>query len=90
MAGEVWISVDGRAYFVQLHEEDILDYEPDLEPEDTDNTDPVSATIVLSQSKLTCVRSLKGLPRNLTSGLDGKELVYTISSLQNGSRSNDV
>ncbi|EKM83606.1 hypothetical protein AGABI1DRAFT_123933 [Agaricus bisporus var. burnettii JB137-S8] len=41
MAGEVWISVDGRAYFVQLHEEDILDYEPDLEPEDTDNTDPV-------------------------------------------------
>jgi hypothetical protein len=46
MTGEVWISADGRAYFVQLREEDIMDYEPDLQTEDIDNIDPVSVITV--------------------------------------------
>lgn len=41
MSGEVWIATDGRAYFVQLHEEDIMDYEPDVEPQDPES-EPVS------------------------------------------------
>ncbi|KAF9455011.1 RIC1-domain-containing protein [Macrolepiota fuliginosa MF-IS2] len=35
MAGEAWITTDGRVYFVQLHEEDITDYEP-FGPQDSD------------------------------------------------------
>jgi len=90
MTGEVWISADGRAYFVQLHEEDIMDYEPDLSPEDIDNVDPVSMLTAPPQSILTSVRSLGGSPQSLINGSDGKEPVYTILSLQNGSRSNDA
>jgi hypothetical protein len=43
MPGEVWITTDGRAYFVQLHEEDIMDYEPDVDSEPRDpESEPVS------------------------------------------------
>ncbi|KAL9715951.1 WD40 repeat protein [Leucoagaricus gongylophorus] len=44
LPGEVWITTDGRVYFVQLHEEDIIDYEPDFEPRDPD-LKPVAPSI---------------------------------------------
>lgn len=44
IAGEVWITTDGRAYFVQLHEDDIVDYEPDVH-QDSEG-EPVSTTVM--------------------------------------------
>lgn len=50
MLGEVWITTDGRVYFVQLHEEDIIDYEPDLEVRDPD-LEPVRRSLVSGRFK---------------------------------------
>jgi hypothetical protein len=90
MQGEVWITTDGRAYFVQLNEDDIMDYEPDVGPQEPELGSVRRIAVNYQDMILHWARFLKASLLNLTNALDGKEPAYTTSLPPNGFKSNDT